>query len=102
MLMMRGLPLRCEERKKDAFGLRTFLFLLAQVTTPCILSVCLADFLFAIVLLPIQASRWGTIDLSVGKYALSQVKDLSVGKYAKSQVKDLSVGNLPSLYNQRV
>ena len=64
----------------------------AQVTTPCILSVCLADFLFAIVLLPIQASRWGTKDLSVGKYALSQVKDLSVGKYALSQVKDLSVG----------
>ena len=29
-----------------------------QVTTPFILSVCLADFLFAIVLLPTQATRW--------------------------------------------
>ena len=78
MMMMLGLSLRCEEGIKDAFGLRTFLFLLAQVTTPCILSVCLADFLFAIVLLPIQASRWGTIDLSVGKYAKSQVPQFQV------------------------
>merc|ERR1712013_834498 len=34
----------------------------AKVTTPCILSVCLADFLFAIVLLPIQASRFMSRD----------------------------------------
>jgi len=38
----------------------------AKVTTPCILSVCLADFVFAIVLLPTQASRFMSRDWEAG------------------------------------
>ena len=58
-VLLASLLLARNERARVIFHLiNVNYFLFSQVTTPFILSVCLADFLFAIVVLPTQATRW--------------------------------------------
>ena len=66
-----------------------------QVTTPFILSVCLADFLNAIVTLPIQATRW---QLDSGQASTSlqiHVQGLEAWGWSRGRIHLPAVSNHP-------